>query len=351
MYGCICRSTRYNLCLYDQIVRVSLIQFIKKELHRYGCKFMYSLLYIYTPPSVHRCCQFIYSLLYIYTPPSVHRCCQFIYSLLYIYTPPSVHRCCKFIYSLLYIYTPPSVHRCCKFIYSLLYIYTPPSVHRCCKFMYSLLYIYTPPSVHRCCKFIYSLLYIYTPPSVHRCCTFIYSLLYIYTPPSVHRCCKFIYSLLYIYTPPSVHSRFIMHAMLVIHRISRLVCPFVLRTFLFEPESLPILVRPSWWVIAWTSLRIPWVGLAKMPPHFPSAPWLGNQRPWYMSSRVWATGHNIIKGHVLLFEKGIVSRWSVSSYSFIHQVIIITRLNKLWLCALGVTLLLETQPQKTNPAA
>ena len=49
----------------------------------------------------------------------------------------------------------------------------------------------------------------------------------------------------------------------------------------------------------------------------PSAPRLGNQRHWYVQPRLYDW-------------TGIVSRWSVSSYSFIHQVIIITGLNKLY---------------------
>ena len=40
-------------------------------------------------------------------------------------------------------------------------------------------------------------------------------------------------------------------------------------------------------------------------------------------------------------EKGIVSRWSVSSYSFIHQVIIITGLNKLQLYVLALKMALD----------
>ena len=54
----------------------------------------------------------------------------------------------------------------------------------------------------------------------------------------------------------------------------------------------------------------------------PSAPRLGNQRPWYgMSSPVYATGH--IKDPVSLIEK----RRGLS-----HLVIIVTGLNKLYNC-------------------
>ena len=63
--------------------------------------------------------------------------------------------------------------------------------------------------------------------------------------------------------------------------------------------------------------------------HFgsPSAPRLGNQRPWYMSSLVYATGH--VK---YLVRWDIEKRWGLSPGgrfppSFIHQVIIITGLN------------------------
>ena len=66
----------------------------------------------------------------------------------------------------------------------------------------------------------------------------------------------------------------------------------------------------------------------------PSALRLGNQRPWYVAyKRVYATGH--IQDPVSLIEKRRrLKGWSVSSYSFIHQVIIITGLNKLsYICS------------------
>ena len=62
---------------------------------------------------------------------------------------------------------------------------------------------------------------------------------------------------------------------------------------------------------------------------YPSAPRLGNQRPWYMYSRVYATGH--IKDPVPLIEKRRgLSPGGRFPPSFIHQVMIITGLNKFY---------------------
>ena len=61
----------------------------------------------------------------------------------------------------------------------------------------------------------------------------------------------------------------------------------------------------------------------------PGAPRLGNQRPWYVYSRVYATGH--IKDPVpLIAKRRELSPGGRFPPSFIHQVIIITGLNKLY---------------------
>ena len=61
----------------------------------------------------------------------------------------------------------------------------------------------------------------------------------------------------------------------------------------------------------------------------PSAPRLGNQRPWYMSSLVYSTGP--IHDPVPLIERRRgLSPGGRFPPSFIHQVIIMTGLNKLY---------------------
>ena len=65
-------------------------------------------------------------------------------------------------------------------------------------------------------------------------------------------------------------------------------------------------------------------------PPPPSAPRLGNQRPWYVQPRLDTTGH--IKDPVPLIEKRRgLSPGGRFPPSFIHQVII-TGLNKLYNC-------------------
>ena len=60
----------------------------------------------------------------------------------------------------------------------------------------------------------------------------------------------------------------------------------------------------------------------------PSAPRLGNQRPWYVQ-RIYATGH--IKDPMpLIAKRRGLSPGGRFPPSFIHQVIIITGLNKLY---------------------
>ena len=67
----------------------------------------------------------------------------------------------------------------------------------------------------------------------------------------------------------------------------------------------------------------------------PSAPRLGNQRPWYVQPHLCDWTYKRSRA-TYRKEKGIVSRWSVSSYSFIHKVIIITGLNKFTICSRSV---------------
>ena len=61
----------------------------------------------------------------------------------------------------------------------------------------------------------------------------------------------------------------------------------------------------------------------------PSAPQLGNQRPWYVQPRLYATG-NIIDPVPLIEKRRGLSPGGRFPPSFIHQVIIITGLDKLY---------------------